>query len=396
MRKRLMALFLALCLSFSSLTVYARPINDASDFGRNNNTEQAQLAGWLLSDVIELILEEYAGGDVALETLVEAALRGMTDVLDPYSEYFGNESLKHFTGSLSGQLTGIGVVMRQNADGKPEVIRVLPNSPAQEAGIHKGDIITTVNGQPVDGCTVTEIAAMITDSTLRQAFIKVTRGKRVITFNMTKRAIPSVTVFTDTPEELLRVPAGKTTSRYIAVTSISENTAIDLRSALADCKKNNIQNIILDFRGNGGGYLDVAVEICNMLVPKGPIYHTVDSKGSRLTYYSRLETLPLNKIAVLVDQDTASAAELIAAALQDAGAAVIIGETTYGKGVIQTLFPLRTGGALKLTTEEYLRRSGETINGIGVTPDILIENMDRYTYETTADAALLAAFKWLA
>lgn len=357
--------------------------------------EKTLIAGTLLTDVMDLILEQYAGGEVTPEDLYEAALRGISDILDDYSGYLDEDDWQSLTGALSGKLTGIGVVMRRNTDNQAEIMRVLPDSPAAEGGIRRGDIILAVNGRPAAGLTLDEITAMILDPAITEVSMEMQRGTEKESFRLVKREIASATVYTDRIENILGPSyADMPEYRYVSIGSIASSTPEDLRTAIAALKKEGVTHVVLDLRGNSGGYLDAAVDICAQIVPKGPVTHIVTPDEEKRTVYSSLVRQPFQKIAVLTDRDTASAAELITAALQDAKAATVFGETTFGKGVIQTVFPLPTGGGIKLTTEEYLRPNGGRINEIGVKPDIAVA-MRPADYETENDEALIKAAEWL-
>jgi carboxyl-terminal processing protease len=342
-----------------------------------------------------LIANEYAGGEITQEQLLEAAIQGMTTILDSYSEYMNAADFARFTGDLSGKLVGIGVHIRLNEDKRHEIVRVLPDTPAREAKLARGDIFLSVNGRPTEGLGLDEVIALIGDPQIMNVKLEIQRGDKTIPFQITKREIPSISVYTETLGDLLGVKgAAYDAVRYIAVTSISENTAEALKSVIERLKKDKIDKIIIDLRGNTGGYLGVAVDICNLLVPKGPVLITEDAFGHRETMYSHLDKTPFSQTVVLVDRYTASGAEIIAAALQDAGVAVIIGETTFGKGVIQSMYTLSTGGALKLTTEEYFRRSGGKINEVGIEPNHRIES-DYKKIGTGEDTPLLKAVSLL-
>jgi len=343
-------------------------------------TEKMYCAGELLTQVMDLILSDYVGGAVTPEELCEAALRGMADVLDPYSYYLNEEEMNGFFRLMSGQLVGIGVQIALNKEGKPEIVRVLSGTPAERAGLLKGDVIKTVNGASVDGLGTEEIVGIIADGGRERTAITVLRGSSTLSFEMRKEAIIAGTVFVDRFENALnaQIAVGASAYRVVQVTNVNETTAETLRAAIKTLQAQSVEGIVLDLRGNPGGYLHVAVDICRQLVPAGPIIHTVGNQGEKWTTYSSLRNTPIKKMVVLVDRGTASAAEIIAAALQDSGAAVVVGETTFGKGVIQTLFPLPTGGGFKLTTEEYFRRSGKQINKIGIKPDIVLKKPESY------------------
>ena len=396
MRKKFLMRLLT-CITAFLLLTQGTITAQAQESVFSNERDPLYSASMYLGEIMELILDKYANGPVSLDELFEAAVGGMTEILDIYSRYLSKEEYEAFTDSLSGRLVGIGIIIAQNADGTLDIVRVLPSSPANDAGLKRGDRLITVNGINVDDKPVSEVVGIIQNQEISNIRITISRNGLEYIFNMVKREIPSATVFVDKFEDLLGPDYAKysSSSRYIAIASIGETTAVDLSEAVDSVMREGVRNIILDLRGNSGGYLDEAVDICRLIVPAGPILHTIDSRGERETIRSRLPFKPFENIIVLVDGTTASAAELIAAALQDSKAATIIGETTYGKGVIQRMYPLISGGVLIVTTEEYLRRSGAKINGIGVRPDIGIFGMSPASYETKNDAALLKALELL-
>jgi carboxyl-terminal processing protease len=349
-------------------------------------------AGGAIGQVIDLIMSEYVGEELTQQMLYEAALRGISAVMDDYSEFLTDEDLESFTSELTGELFGIGTQLRQEEDEQPVIVRVFAGSPAEEAGLMRGDIITAVNNQTTRGKTITEVVDIILDPAKETATIQYKRDGVTATVRVTKAPISSLTVFTDTIVNM--TGEDYPDIGYINLSSFSENTARDLRRAFDNLKGGGIDKLILDMRLNAGGYLDVAEDICDMLVPAGPMYHTRDAAGNKHTENSTLETIPFSQIAVLVDENTASAAELLSAALQDAEAAVIVGQTTYGKGVVQTIYGLPAGGAFKLTTQEYFRRSGEKVDGVGVVPDYEVLAEIR-AYETPDDEMLLKAVELL-
>jgi carboxyl-terminal processing protease len=161
-----------------------------------------------------------------------------------------------------------------------------------------------------------------------------------------------------------------------------------MRAAFTQMRREGVTGLILDLRGNTGGYLDVTLEICRMLVPRGIILQTVGAAGRTRTFSSHLNAPPFGTMVVLTDRYTASAAEVIASALQDSGAAIVVGERTYGKGVIQSFFVNPSGGALRLTTEEYFTRNGNAINNVGITPDVEVARDNRQNHDGTLEKAL--------
>jgi carboxyl-terminal processing protease len=349
-------------------------------------------AGDAIGQVIDLIISEYVGEELTQELLYEAALRGISTMMDDYSEFLSDEDLDSFTSELTGELFGIGTQLRQDEGEQPVIVRVFSGSPAEEAGLKRGDIITAVNNHTTLGKTITEVVDIILDPEKETASIQYKRDGVLTSVRVKKAPISSLTVFTDT---ILNLTGEDYPGiGYINLSSFSENTAVDLQLAFDNLKNAGIDKLILDMRLNAGGYLDVAEDICDMLVPAGPMYHTRDAAGNEHTENSKLETSPFSQIVVLVDEYTASAAELLSAAMQDAEAAVIVGQTTYGKGVVQTIYGLPAGGAFKLTTQEYFRRSGEKVDGVGVVPDHKVSSEIK-DYETPEDKMLLKAIELL-
>ena len=353
---------------------------------------EADLAGYNLAAVIELIVTEYKGGPISVNDLVEAALRGMAEELDQFSTYLSVEELAQLTGALDGRLVGIGVGMLLRQDGLIEITRIFPHSPALYAGMMAGDILVSVDGHMLAGLHVDEVAALITNPANERVYIVVRRGNSYHNFDILKGEVRSPTVILDRLEGMNEAAglSGLDYFRYMQINSVSLTTSNDVRQAIADMQADGVRGIVLDLRGNSGGYLEVTIDIARQLVPQGVILQTVNQAGRRRTYSSALQEVPFEYIVVLVNRFTASAAEVIASALQDSGAAVVIGETTFGKGLVQSVYQLWTGGALRITTEEYFRRSGGSINDVGVVPCIVVERVEG------SDAVLRRALEVLA
>ena len=364
--KKLFALSLLL-LVLSSMTIPA----EAS----HHNTGALQ-AGHRLAEIMELIITRYVGDPITLEALTEAALRGMADILDQYSSYMSPDELEQFIDSLSTrQMIGIGIGLAVSEEGITKILRVIPNSPAQNAGLLPGDIIISIDGENVEDLPMEAIFSLITNPDNSRILIGIDRMGIPFNFDIQKGEVsfPSVTV-----ESLKNLQEDYGLNyleffRHIRINTMGYNASNYVRQALSQMKAEGVEGIILDLRGNAGGYLHVTIDIANQLVPQGVVFQTIDRAGRIRTYSSLLAEAPFDNIVVLVDRFTASAAEVIASALQDSNAAVIVGETTFGKGSIQSIYTLNIGGALILTTGEYFRRSGEAINGIGVIPCIFVQ-----------------------
>jgi len=328
----------------------------------------------ILADVIDLIIDRYRWEYLTASLLLDAALHGISEILDEYSYYLSEAEFDRLMDAMYGRLTGIGVTLTIEDDGRVRISHVLPDSPAQDAEIFPGDILISVEGTSVTGMSIETIISLITGSETGWVRVGVERSGRPHTFNIQKAEIHIPTVIVDRLESIPEASGlgGLSGFRYMHINSIGINTGDDVRLALAQMRREGVRGLVLDLRYNAGGSLEVTIDIANQLVPQGAVLQRVNPDGSRRLYSSTLVQAPFERIVVIVNRYTASGAEVIASALQDAGAAVLVGETTFGKGSVQSVFGLENNGVMVLTTAEYFRRSGGIINGIGVVPCVVI------------------------
>ncbi len=323
--------------------------------------------------VMEDLIENYFGKKLTVQELYQTAMSGMMFGLDEFSEYLPAEDFELLLSSLSSDMIGIGAVIIKKDDGTFTVLDILKGSSAEKAGIRKGDIIQKINDKPVKGMEIDEFNSIVRNSdTVR---LEILRDGKTMNFSPEKTNMHVPTVTVDTFDNL-PIQKGKTDvskARYIRLEMFGDETDKELKEEIKKFKSQGVEKVIFDLRGNVGGYMDVATNICNELVPKGVIFTTKDNSNHTETYSSKLEKVPFSKVVILVDSETASASELFASAMQDSKAATIVGSTTYGKGIVQTVFTLYNGDGLKFTTMEYFRRNGGKIHNIGVKPDVTIE-----------------------
>lgn len=305
--------------------------------------------------------------DVNEDVLKKSSIHEMVYSLnDPYSEYIKPELFKDFLASLDGNYEGIGMTIGE-VNGNIEVINPIPGSPAEKAGIKPGDIITHVDGNAVSGLASGEVAAKIRGLEGSKVSVTVNREGKSLNFLLQRKAIqlPSL--------EYRMIGSG---IGYIYLNRFTSDSSREMEEALDDLLFQNMETLVMDLRDDPGGLLDVAVDIAGEFVPKGPVVHVVQ-RGNR-EYVLRSFKTPLGiPTAVLVNERTASAAEILAGAIQDAKTGFIVGTKTYGKGCVQTIFTLSNGGGLKLTTAKYLTRGRQDIHGKGLTPDILEQDQDK-------------------
>ncbi|MGI6066883.1 MAG: S41 family peptidase [Bacillota bacterium] len=319
-----------------------------------------------LLEVKELIKNCYVQ-DVEEDVLGKNNIKEMVDTLnDPYSTYLTPETFKDYLSSLDGRFTGVGMHIQQVGN-SCQVVSPMPGSPAEKAGIKPGDIITHVDGESVEGLNSTEVAAKIRGPEGTKVSVTVKRGSEALNFIMVRKNIILPTV------EYRKIGPN---IGYIKLDSFNSASPAELSLALDCLIDQKVETLVLDLRNNPGGLLNVAVAIAGEFVPKGPVVHVIQkgNQESTLRSFKIPRGLP---VAVLVNGGTASAAEILAGAIQDAKTGIIIGAKTFGKGSVQTVFALSNGGGLKLTTAKYLTRGRQDINLKGLTPDFIENNENK-------------------
>ena len=341
-----------------------------------------------LYTVYELVKKYYFRADNISETsLVHGAIRGLVDSLgDPYSVYLSPEDVQKWEEAISGKYVGIGIEVTIK-DGWLTVVTPFPGTPAEKAGIRPGDVILAVDGESTEGWTLEQAAVKIRGPEGTTVLLKVKHKDGTIEdLEIVRRkiAIKSVDVSWLEEERVI----------YIKLSSFDLDTPRLFDRALSSVPLESAKGFILDLRNNPGGLLSSAIEIASRFVDAG-VLAWVRTTGTReRRYRSRGNNLPNLPLAVLVNEGTASASELVAGAIQDHGVGILIGTPTFGKGVIQEIvmrFP--DGGLLKLTTGEYLTPNKRHVHGKGLIPDIMVNN-DKGA-KGTVDPYLEAALVWV-
>lgn len=318
---------------------------------------------WSALDEVYNELNTKYDGTVDKAIAIEGAKKGIAaSVGDVYTAYMTASEATDFNKSLHGDVgSGIGVVLAKR-DGYIRIVRTLPDNPASKAGLLSGDIIYKINGEPVYTLEADEIATRLRGDTGTTVDLTIVRDGEEKTFTLTREAINNVSAYIEYN--------GNTA--IIHVTRFDTDTGSIIRDFTKEFSGKNINKVILDLRDNGGGYVSAAKDLLGLWVDSQAILIQKSSKlPDETTYASHgLATLSNMKTVVLVNGSTASASEIVAGALKDYGKATIIGETTYGKGVVQQLVNLSNGTLLKVTTAHWYTPNGNTINKTGITPDI--------------------------
>ncbi len=297
------------------------------------------------------------------QKLLYGALKGMVKELDdPYSEFMDPQDYKQFEESMEGKFSGVGIEITIK-DGVLTVIAPLADTPAEKAGIRAGDQILEIDGESTEGITLSEASVKIRGPEGTTVTLRV-RHK-----DGTEEDIPIVRA-TITVDSVSSKTVADGKIAYIRIMRFDQNVSLELDKALLGFDLKDMDGIILDLRNNPGGLLSSAISVSSRFVDKGIILTVKDRVSGDQSYWSTGNTIPNLPLAVLVNGGTASAAEITVGAIRDHDMGILIGEKTFGKGVIQRMINFPDGSALKLTTGEYHTPNGDAVQGIGITPDI--------------------------
>ena len=296
------------------------------------------------------------------EKLVDGAIKGMFSGLDdPYSQYYTKDEFEKLTQQTSGSFVGIGVYISPTSDDDLiTIISPIAGSPAEKSGIKAGDKILKVDGTVVSAQKSDEAISMIKGKKGTEVELTIKRGEQILDLKVKREEIVSDTVDGKVLEDNIG---------YVKITSFTEHTNKEFEETLATLKRNQIKGLIIDLRDNPGGLLNVCKDIADSLIGEGTIVYTKDNKGNTEYLKSDKEKLGL-PIAVLTNEGSASASEILTAAIVDNNAGISVGTTTFGKGLVQSVRELKDGTGYKLTTAQYFTPSGEYINGKGIKPTI--------------------------
>ncbi|WP_075982931.1 S41 family peptidase [Bacillus massilinigeriensis] len=332
-----------------------------------------------------LILNNYVQ-EVGEKTLIEGAIQGMLNQLkDPYSVYMDKETSRQFSDTLESTFEGIGAEISK-VDGKIMIVSPFKDSPADKAGIKPNDQILKINGESVEGLELFEATQKIKGKKGTKVKLEIARKglNEPVKLEIIRDEIPQITVHSDMKEQ-----DGKKIG-YMELTTFSESTAEEFFKELQALEQKGMEGLLIDVRGNPGGLLSSVEEILKEFVSKEHPYVQIEKRdGKKKRYFSSLNSDKDYPVAVLVDKESASAAEILAGALQEAEDYKLIGETTFGKGTVQQAVPMGDGSNIKLTIYKWLTPNGNWIHNKGIKPDIEVEQPDIYhTHPINAEKPL--------
>tara|TARA_Y100001970_G_scaffold290899_1_gene426178 strand:+ start:3125 stop:4270 length:1146 start_codon:yes stop_codon:yes gene_type:complete len=342
----------------------------------------------LFSEVLDKINKEYVE-DVNQSDVMDSAINGVLQSLDPYSSYMSPEILKEMQTETSGEFGGLGIEVGMEA-GVVKVISPIDNSPAYKAGVKAGDYIVKINDIQVQGKSLTEAVDLMRGPVGSEIKITVRRIgiKKSFIFNITREIIKVASV----KSKLFDDNIG-----YLRLTSFNENSSKQVKEKINKLKNDNkVKYFILDMRNNPGGLLSQAIKITDFFLDNGEIVSTKSRKSNenRKWFAKKGDIINGGTLIVLINYGSASASEIVAGALKDHKRAILIGENTYGKGSVQSIIPLNNKGAIRLTVSKYYLPSGKSISEVGVVPDIVVEEEnDKFRINTETDNQLKFALK---
>ncbi len=344
----------------------------------------------LFSEVLEKIEKEYVD-EIDQSEAMDSAINGVLQSLDPYSSYMSPEIFEESNTETSGEFGGLGIEVSMEA-GVVKVITPIDDTPASRAGIKAGDYIVRINGEQVQGKSLYEAVNLMRGPVGSPIEITIRRKglKKAKIFKIIREVIEIKSVVSELKDKEIG---------YLRLRAFNENSDNQLKKEISKFENNkNIVGYILDLRNNPGGLLSQAIKISDFFLDDGEIVSTKGRKikENRKFFASQGDRINGKPLIVLINKGSASASEIVAGALKDQKRAILLGETTYGKGSVQSIIPLKNKGAIRLTISKYYLPSGKSISEVGVSPDITIEEINEdFSINTTTDNQLNYAIRLL-
>ena len=294
--------------------------------------------------------------DIDKEKMLDAAMDAMLNYLgDNYTTYLTKEQRKELEERLAGEYEGLGIKISGR-----EIVEITENSPASEAGLMVGDLFVSVEGTDVTNATSSIISTLIKDDSKKEVNIVIDRNGNQMPFKITKSLIPTSSISYELKENNIG---------YLKIDIFSRPLTSEIENALVDMESKGMQKLIIDVRDNTGGYLDSAETTASLFLEKGKLIYSLQDKNGKEDYKDTTETKRDYPSVVLTNHNSASSSEILAAALKDSYNAILVGETSYGKGKVQQTYDIENGGMAKYTSAKWLRPNGSCIDGVGLKPD---------------------------
>lgn len=363
-------IILAIVLTFWYTQVYSPEIQSNS-IAEAADSNESTIKVLSKLKTINSLLDKYSLNEVDQTAVEDGIYKGvMSSLKDPYAAYYTKAEYQAIKESSNGTYSGIGSTVSQNVQtGVVTIVKPFVNAPAYKAGILPGDIIYKVDDKEVTGLDLTEVVSYMKGKEGTKVKITIIREGESepleFTVNRKKVEVPTIEY------EMLSNKIG-----YISISEFDTVTIDQFKKAIDDLDKQGQKGLIIDLRNNGGGVLDAATEMLDRILPKGICTYTEDKYKNREDYKSTDKEVFTKPMAVLINGNSASASEIFAGALQDYNLATLVGTTSFGKGIVQSVIPLSDGTAIKVTVSKYYTPNGRNIHGTGIEPDVEVELKD--------------------
>lgn len=331
-----------------------------------------------LYEAYDTILNEYYN-EVDSKKLLDGAKNGMLSALeDQHTSYFDKQETEDFNTELSGTYYGIGAQIQLIETNKVQIIKIFDDSPAAKAGLKVGDIFVKIDGKSTDGLDANGVASILRSNKVKKSTLIMNRDGKEIEIKITKA---NVTLFSVSSEMI----DNDEKIGYISVSLFSKNTYVQFRDAIEKLEKDDMQSLIIDLRGNTGGYLSTVTDMLELYIDKGKVLYKMQTNEGTSEYKAKYNSDKNYKVIILIDNGSASASEIMAAAMRENYGATLVGKTTYGKGTVQTTKKLSDGTMIKYTIEKWLTPAGNNIDGEGIKPDYDIDLSEDYNNNPSRD-----------
>ena len=341
---------------------------------------------------LENYIDMYFLDQIDDDKMADAIYKGIIDGLgETYAAYYNKEEFKQIQESTSGIFCGIGAyISTDTKTGIVSIVKPMKNSPAQKAGVEAGDVIYAVDGKEVTGMEISKVQALVKGEKGTKVELTLIRDNQQKKVKVTRDEIQEDTV----AYQMLPGKIG-----YVQVTSFEQVTPEQYNDAIKALEKKGQKGMIIDLRDNGGGLLDAAVSMADRILPKGLVVYSKDKDGKKQEFFAEDQDAFEKPLAILVNENSASASEVFSGAIQDEKAGTLVGAQTYGKGIVQSMFDLGDGTGLKMTTAKYYTPKGRDIHGKGLTPDVKAELTEEISTlsdgKTKVDSQMKAAHDYL-
>ncbi len=367
--KVLLAFLLVIGIGFTGFTLGKNSSKDSPLLSQENQKHMAQM------EAMKELIDENFLFDYDEKQLYDGSLKGMFENLkDPYTAYYTKDEFEKLMEGVNGKYAGIGVAVQASDEGYIKAISVFDESPAKKAGIKVGDYITKVDGESYSADQLEEAVSKMRGNIGEKVKLTVLRKNDKEKAEEKEIEVERANVKVDTVDSKVVEKDDKKIG-YLRVKEFEDVTKEEFAKELKSLKDQNVDGIVMDLRNNPGGSLDVCLAIADTFLDEGVIVSTVDKKGKEIVEKSDKD-MDKTPMTVLINENSASASEILAGAFKDRGRAKIVGKTSFGKGIVQKLFPLENGSGVKITISEYFTPNKTKIHKIGVKPDIEVENKD--------------------